>query len=143
MLSMSSNSGFCKIEIHLASSEADPGEIDKWARNLKAEIEEEGLGSADLLRDGYLPQGAKSAEAITLGSVVLAVLPALVPKLVEFLQAYVLRPKQDRCVKVKAGSFEIDLPAETRSPEAVSRLIGALQGTAVKPAPENTQSAAD
>ncbi|MGD1091499.1 MAG: hypothetical protein ABSB35_05830 [Bryobacteraceae bacterium] len=112
------------VIIQLEGSGADPEEIDHWTRQLRSELEE--MGSSELLRGDTQPQGAKSAESLTIGSVVIMVLPALVPKLVDFLQAYVLR-RADRRVKVKTNSFEIELPPKTFSEEEMGRLISALQ----------------
>ncbi len=62
-----------------AGDDASPDEVDALARQLLAELVETDVQSARLAAAGPAPAGAKSAEAITLGAVAVAVLPTFLP----------------------------------------------------------------
>jgi hypothetical protein len=72
---------------------------------------------------------------MTIGALAVAVVPQLLPKLIEFLQAWSLRGK-DRTVKIKASvgdrSVDIEYP-EGASEEAVRELIQKMTDTLAPP----------
>jgi hypothetical protein len=80
--------------------EVDDDELDRITRRLMAEIQTLDVESVELLRDELTPEGAKSAEALTLGALLMAVLPGAIPPLVGLIQAWLLRDK-NRKVKIK------------------------------------------
>jgi hypothetical protein len=71
--------------------DADPEETDRLTSDLLAEIRELDVESAEVERRGDSPEGTKATGAVTPGALAVAVVPTLVPKLVEFLQAWSLR----------------------------------------------------
>jgi hypothetical protein len=80
--------------------EVDDDELNRITRRLMAEIQTLDVESVELLRDELTPEGAKSAEAITLGALLMAVLPGAIPPLLGLVQTWLLRD-QNRKVKIK------------------------------------------
>jgi hypothetical protein len=78
----------------------DDDELDRITRRLMAEIQTLDVESVELPRDELTPEGAKSAEAIDLGALLLAVLPGAIPPLLGLVRAWLLRD-QNRKVKIK------------------------------------------
>jgi len=103
------------LTIQIGLDEPDNEVLDSLARQLMSELSDQPVESVDLARSGSAPPGTKSAEAITLGALAVTVLPSVLPKLVEFCQAWALRG-QGRTVKFKgkvAGQdFEFEGKAE-------------------------------
>ncbi|MCI0518966.1 MAG: hypothetical protein L0Z70_01765 [Chloroflexi bacterium] len=88
--------------VTVGMSEAQPDELDDLARQLNEALQEQPVESAQMASAGSAPQGTKAGEAFTLGAVAVAVLPALLPKVVEFIQAWALRG-QGRTVKFEGA----------------------------------------
>jgi hypothetical protein len=81
--------------------DSDPAEQDDLARQLLGELRDlSAVEDARLARGGPAPAGAKSADVVTAGAIIVAVLPPLVSKLIDFIQAWSLRG-QTRTVKFK------------------------------------------
>ena len=80
--------------------EVDDDELDRITRRLMAEIQTLNVESVELLRDELPPEGAKLAEAITLGALLMAVLPGAIPPLLGLVQSWLLRD-QSRKVKIR------------------------------------------
>jgi hypothetical protein len=57
---------------------------------LLSELSELDVESAELARGGLAPQGTKG-DPITTGSIALAVLPTVLPKIIETIQGWLLR----------------------------------------------------
>lgn len=115
-----------------AGADGDAEEIDRLSRDLQRELQEQDVEEVDLLAEGKAPSGAKSAEAITLGALAVAVLPAMVPRLIEFLQAWTMRG-ENRKVKIKTQvgdrAVEVEYSPETMSSQEVDDLVAQLLAT--------------
>ncbi len=86
-----------------AGEGADAEELDRLTRQLRDELQDlSGVETVELARGGPAPQGTKAVDPVTLGALALVVLPTILPKLVEFLQAWVLR-ERGRTVKFKGA----------------------------------------
>jgi len=100
------------VQVEMADADAD--ELDQLTRQLLREIEETHVESAQLARSGNLPEGAKG-EPITIGAILVTVLPAVLPKLVETVGAWAQRGN-GRTVKYKGqigeNSFEFEGSSE-------------------------------
>ena len=122
--------------------DALPEDIDSLTRRLRSEIQDFGVENVSLSTTDTAPSGTKSVEAVTLGALAVTILPPMLPRLIEFLQAWSLRGK-DRMVKIKASvgdrSVDIEYP-EGASEEAVQELIqkmtDALTPAAATPRPQ-------
>lgn len=102
-----------------------PDELDVLARQLLDELRDTEVESANLASAGAAPAGTKSAEAITLGAVAVAVLPTFLPKLVDFVQAWSLRG-QGRTVKFKGKVAGQELEFEGSAAD-LKAVLSALQ----------------
>ena len=119
-----------------AGRDALAEEVDTLTRRLRTEIEEIGVEAVTLRTTDQVPSGTKSMEAVTIGALAVTILPQVLPRLIEFLQAWSLRSK-DRTVKIKASvgdrSVDIEYP-EGASEEAVQELIQKMTDTLTPPA---------
>jgi hypothetical protein len=106
-------------------------ESDELYRQLHAEIREIEVEAVERLSDGEAPAGAKGLDPVTFGALAVAVLPAVVPKLVEFLQSWVMRG-ENRMVKIKAQaegrSVEVEYSPKSLSQAELKSLVDALTG---------------
>jgi hypothetical protein len=113
--------------------EADDDTLDRATRELRSELLELDVNSVDFVKSGESPEGAKSAEAVTIGSLAVILLPTLIPKLLEYLQSWSLRAESRKIsIKTQVGDRSIELEY---SPSAISageleqlvqKLIGSL-----------------
>lgn len=85
------------VEIH--AQEATTDEIDRMARNLFFELRELDVESVEFVGGESVPDGAKG-DPITTGAIAIAVLPVVLPKIVEVIQGWLLRGS-NRTVKFK------------------------------------------
>ena len=109
--------------------EADADELGRLTRQLRAEIQEMEVESVELVSDETLPEGAKSAEAVTLGALAVAVLPEAIPKLIDYLKSWVTR-RDDRTIKIKTQvgdrSLEVECSPKTMPPDELKSLVDTL-----------------
>jgi hypothetical protein len=111
----------------------DADQLDEITRALQNELLDLELQKVDLATSaGPVPAGAKSAEAITLGTLLISTMPVFVPKLVEFLQSWVMRG-EDRKVKIKSQvgdrSIELEYSPKAISQAELKQLIGTLSAS--------------
>jgi hypothetical protein len=110
-------------------------DVDALTRRLRTEIQEFGVETVTLQTTDTVPSGSKSVEAVTLGALAVTILPQMLPRLIEFLQAWSLRGK-DHTVKIKASigdrSVDIEYP-EGASEIAVQALIQKMTDTLTPP----------
>ena len=117
-----------------AGGEADTEYLDHLTRQLRCELSEvDGVEAVNFVAGGAAPAGAKSVDPVTLGVLAIAVLPSLLPKLVDFVQAWVLRG-QNRVVKFKGKLAGQEIEFEG-SAEELKNLLAALT-----PAKDNKRS---
>ena len=118
-----------------AGGDALPEDVDALTRRLRSEIQDFGVEDVTLKTTTAVPAGTKSVEAVTVGALAITLLPQVLPRLIEFLQAWSLRGK-DRMVKIKASvgdrSVDIEYP-EGASEVAVQELIQRMTDTLTPP----------
>jgi hypothetical protein len=105
--------------------------LDQASRELRAELMEMDLDSVEFVRAGEMQAGTKSAEALTIGTLTVTLLPALLPKLLEYLQSWSLRAENRKVtVKTQFGdrSIELEYTPSALSPEELDRLVNTLTG---------------
>ena len=120
-----------EMQLHLLidEPEADAERLDTLTRRLMRDLRDLGAESVERRAGGPIPEGAKSAEAFTLGALALVTIPTFLPKLVEFLQAWTLRGNRAVKIKTPAG-LEVEFTPETRlSQEELLALVERLSGT--------------
>jgi len=115
------------LTIQIALDEPDNEVLDSLARQLLDELSDQPVESVDLARSGTAPAGTKSAEAITLGALAVTVLPTVLPKLVEFCQAWALRG-QGRTVKFKGnlGGQDFEFEGKAEDLQLILAMLSAL-----------------
>lgn len=95
-----------QLNIEVSADDATEDEIDGMARRLLFELRELDVESAQLAKGGPAPEGSKG-DAITMGTIVLDVLPAVLPSVLSLVQAWVERG-QGRYVKFKGMGVEFE-----------------------------------
>ncbi|HEY3312828.1 MAG TPA: hypothetical protein VGK00_14405 [Anaerolineales bacterium] len=116
-----------KLILEVSAQDATIEDIDQLTRQLLGELRELDAESVELMRAGSVPEGTKSADPVTTGAIVMAVLPNMLPKLFELVRAWAARGP-GRTVKFKgkvAGqTFEFE-----GSSEDLQKIISSLSET--------------
>lgn len=106
--------------------DSDEEELDYYSRQLLSEIQMLDVESVEAATAGAAPEGTKAVEAVTLGMLAVAALPAALPKLIELVQSWSLRG-ESRKVKVAAKigdkSVEIEYNPETTSQAELKQTV--------------------
>lgn len=113
-----------ELKIEIKAPEATNEQLDRMTRQLLTELHDLRIGQIGILQAGSIPEGTKSAEAITLGAIAIAVLPSLLPKLIEAVQAWALRGN-NRIVKFK-GKISKQMIEFEGSAEEFQKLLSTL-----------------
>lgn len=124
------------LTLHLdLGAEANAEELDQVTRHLLNELRDLDLESVARVRGGPTPAGTKAGEAFTMGALAIAVLPNVIPKLVEYLQAWTLR-NSNRTLKIKTQhgdhAVEVEFDPKTISSDEVTDLVEKLNQTLSK-----------
>ncbi len=114
-----------QLNLQVSAQDATTDELDEITRRLLAELRETDVASAELGVGGPAPAGAKSAEVVTAGTILLTVLPAALPKLIDFVQSWAMRG-QGRTVKFKGKIAGQDVEFEGSS-EDLQAVLKTLQ----------------
>ena len=117
------------IEFTLLVAPDDPDNNfrDDQARQLRDLIEDQiDDAEADLARGGSLPDGARAAEAVAVGAIVLAALPVALTGLFGLLRDW-RRGKTERNYRIKVGDVEVELPGDASWEEAEARVKKLLE----------------
>ena len=111
-----------KVEFHIEVSATDAVEedIDRMTRQLLSELRELNVESAELVQGGPAPRGSKG-DPVTIGSIAVEVLPAVIPSVIGLVQAWATRG-QGRTVKFKGKGIEFE-----GSPEELQRILATLE----------------
>jgi hypothetical protein len=120
-----------------------PEELDSATRQLRSELLDLQVESVDLIATQDVPAGAKSAEAITLGTMAITVLPIFIPKIIEFLQSWVTR-NDGKTIKVKsqAGdrSIELEFSQNAISQKQLKILLETINSSLTASGPKESTS---
>ncbi len=103
---MSSNPETVSAYVQIQADDGvDAEELDDATRQLRDELLDlVGVEQVHLARAGHEPVGAKATDPVTLGALALVILPTVLPKFVDFLQAW-MQSKKWRTIKFK-GTVE-------------------------------------
>ena len=105
------------LYLTITEADADAERLDELAGRLLRDLRELGAESVERPSGEAVPEGAKG-DAFTLGALTLAAVPAFLPKLVEFLQAWALRG-ENRTVRIKTpAGLEVEFTPEKKLSEA-------------------------
>jgi hypothetical protein len=116
-----------QLDLEVSLQDATEEDIDLSTRGLLNELRDLDVESLELNHAGYAPAGTKSIDPVIVGSIAIKVLPVLLPKLVDFIQAWALRG-QGRTVKIKGKIAGQTIQMEG-SAEDLQKLIKALSKT--------------
>jgi hypothetical protein len=94
------NPQLTELQLEISASDTTTEDIDQITRQLLRELRELDVESAELVKGDRAPDGTKSLDPVTIGSIAIAVLPTALPKVVDAIQAWVLRDNH-RTVKFK------------------------------------------
>ena len=109
-----------ELNILISAENATEDDIDLLTRQLLSELRDTDIESAALAKGSPAPAGSKSVEPVMIGNIAVAVLPAFLPKIVDFVQTWVLRG-QGRIVKFRGKGIEFEGP-----PEDFQKLLATL-----------------
>ena len=104
-------------------------QLDLATRNLREELYDLGVDSAEFIADGEAPVGAKTADPVTIGALAVAVLPTFLPRLIEYLQSWCLRGENRKIrIKTQVGdrSVEVEYSPTAISQEELTHLVSQL-----------------
>ena len=94
------NPDLIQLNIEISASDAMDEDIDLMTRQLLSELREMDVESAELAKGGSAPHGTKSVDPVMMGNIAVAVLPSVLPKVVDFVQSWAARGHR-RTVKFK------------------------------------------
>ena len=109
-----------KFEIEILAKDTTEEDLDKLTRNLLQELRGTDVESANLVSIGTAPEGSKG-DPLTIGTLAIEVLPAVLPGVIALVQAWVMRG-QGRTVKFKGMGIEFE-----GSPEELKKLLDKLE----------------
>ena len=108
-----------EFDIEVSAADATEEELDRMTRQLLSKLRELNVESAVLIRGGPAPKGSKG-DLVTIGSIVVDLLPAVLPSVIGLVQAWSARG-QGRTVKFRGRGFEFE-----GSPEELQKLLSTL-----------------
>jgi hypothetical protein len=89
-----------ELSIQVLANDSTQEDIDRMTRDLLSVLREMDVESVELTKGGAAPDGAKAIDPISIGSLMVAVLPSALPKIIDGVQAWALRGS-NRTVKFK------------------------------------------
>jgi hypothetical protein len=99
-----------QLNIEVSADDASEDEIDRMIRHLLFEMRELDVESAQLAKGGPAPAGSKG-DALTMGSIALEFLPAVLPSVFGLLQSWLSRGR-GRYIKFKGMGIEFEGPPQ-------------------------------
>lgn len=122
------NEASLQIIVYIDGESLSERRLNEMTVNLKRELGKLKPTSIELERSDDVPDGVMSVEAITAGAIALAVLPTMVPAIIEYLRDWRLR-NADRVVTIKrkVGEEEIEVSfPEDMSSDRLQELIESI-----------------
>lgn len=102
-----------RLDVLIDDTSGDAEDLDRLTAYVQRDLRELGASSVERLAGDETPALAKG-DPFTLGALALVVAPVLLPKILEFLQAFALRAEQRRVrIKTPAG-LEVEFTPEKR-----------------------------
>ncbi len=115
-----------ELKLEISASDASEDEIDRLTRQLLAELRETDVESAELVKGGTAVAGTKAIDPVTAGAIAIAVLPSMLTKIIETIQAWLLRDSSRKIkFKGKVAGQVIEFEGST---DDLQKLIASLSG---------------
>ncbi len=89
-----------QLELQISIEDSSSDDLDTVTRHLRSELLDLNVESAELSPGAPAEPGTKAVDPITIGSIAIAILPPLLPKLIDFIQGWAGRG-QGRTFKFK------------------------------------------
>lgn len=116
-------------------SDTDKSTIDEIARQLLGELKDTNIDSISFLQDTAIQKGAKTADPVLVGALMIAVLPTVLPELLGFLRDWAGRAN-NRTVKIKRQqgneSIEVEYDMKNISEDEIKHLLKVFGGVLKK-----------
>ena len=109
-----------EFQIEVSATDATDEELDHITRQLLSELRELDIELVELTKGEPAPEGSKG-DPITIGAIALVAVPAILPKVADLVQAWVMRG-HGRIVKFKGKGIEFE-----GSPEELHKLLASLE----------------
>jgi len=119
------NQELFEFQVEISAQDATSEDTDQMTRQLAEELRDTEVESVSLVKDGNAISGTKSADPVTIGALAIVVLPTVLPKVVEAIQAWSLRG-QGKTVKFK-GKINGQMIEFEGSAENLEKLIKKLE----------------
>jgi hypothetical protein len=118
----------------MANDGTSRAELERFGRQLNQRIRELKVESISNVDPPPISDGAKVGEAITFTSLAIAILPSLLPKLIDVVRD-ILKSKADRQVLLRIGDVSVTLPHDASQADvanAAAVLDAAIQQNSLK-----------
>jgi hypothetical protein len=114
-------------------------------RALIEHLEELGIESVELVREGSPPSGAKVVEPVSLGGLAIKVLPAALPALIGHVRDRLLFGDNKVKIKTQVGdrSLEVEYSPQAISPDELKSLVATLTEALTGPTAERMHTRVD
>jgi hypothetical protein len=126
-----SSANIVSLDVDVRCPGLESDDLDSLTRSLCKELSELETERVQLRAAGAVPKGAKVADPVTLGAIAVAVLPNLLPKVVEFLDHWVQRLQGEPKLKLKvvrgSETFELELPATGANANELKKMLEAVR----------------
>ena len=116
--------GLYELRLEISAEGASTEDIDQMARQLLSELRDTEVESVSLAAGAPVPAGAKAVDPVATGALLMTVLPAVLPKVIDLAQAWMQRGK-GRAVKFKGkvGKAVIEFEGP---PEELKKVLAQL-----------------
>lgn len=114
-----------EFEVEISAKDATTEDVDLMTRQLLTEMREMDVETVTLAKGGNAPSGTKSVDPVTIGTLAVAVLPTMLPKVVDAILAWAMRG-QGKTVKFK-GEINGKMIEFEGSAEELDKLINKLE----------------
>ncbi len=113
-----------ELRLEIEAEGVPEDDLDRMTRQLLSELKETDVESVDLAEDVPAPAGTKAVDPVTTGALVMTVLPAVLPKVIDLAQGWMNRGS-GRTIKFKGKIGTQDIEFEG-PPEELQKLIRRL-----------------
>lgn len=114
-----------EFQVEITANHATEEDVDQMARHLLTELRYMDIESVSLVKGENAPLGTKSTDPVTIGALAIVVLPSVLPKVVEAIQAWALRG-QGKTVKFK-GKINGQMIEFEGSADELEKIINRLK----------------
>lgn len=114
-----------QLNLTIFTPDSTDEELDYITRQLLSELKNFDLESVKLAAGDEAPAGTKGVDSVTMGTIVMAILPSMLPQVLEFLQSWTLQSR-GRSIKFKGKIAEQQIDFEGSFDE-LQKLVALLE----------------